>query len=186
MDVITVGRALLELAAGNHRGIFHLAGHSRVSRFEMAQTIARSVRVSPGPDSATRARPQPRAGRPDRGTFPSTTAKACAQLKTPMRTLDEGLSLILETANRDDFMSTPKIKFDLQIKYGSEYGPEEEQALLEVLRQGAPTSGEACIQFEKRLRGLLRHRPRPRGQQRHGRPVPVAGGAWTSNPATAS
>jgi dTDP-4-amino-4,6-dideoxygalactose transaminase len=46
-------------------------------------------------------------------------------------------------------MSTPKLKYDLQIKYGSEYGPEEEQAVLEVLRQGAPTSGEACIQFEK-------------------------------------
>ena len=46
-------------------------------------------------------------------------------------------------------MSAPKIKFDLQIKYGSEYGPEEERAILEVLRQGAPTSGEACIQFEK-------------------------------------
>src|SRR5437773_9683156 len=45
-------------------------------------------------------------------------------------------------------MSAPKIKFDLQIKYGSEYGPEEERAVLEVLRQGAPTSGEACIQFE--------------------------------------
>lgn len=46
-------------------------------------------------------------------------------------------------------MSTPKIKFDLQIKYGSEYGADEERAVLEVLRQGAPTSGEACIQFEK-------------------------------------
>ncbi len=46
-------------------------------------------------------------------------------------------------------MSTPPIKFDLQIKYGSEYGPEEERAILEVLRQGAPTSGEACIQFER-------------------------------------
>jgi len=46
-------------------------------------------------------------------------------------------------------MSAPQIKFDLQIKYGSEYGPEEERAVLEVLRQGAPTSGEACIQFEK-------------------------------------
>ncbi|PYJ05947.1 MAG: erythromycin biosynthesis sensory transduction protein eryC1, partial [Verrucomicrobia bacterium] len=41
------------------------------------------------------------------------------------------------------------MKFDLQIKYGSEYGPEEEQALLTVLRQGAPTSGEACLQFER-------------------------------------
>jgi perosamine synthetase len=46
-------------------------------------------------------------------------------------------------------MSSPQIKFDLQIKYGSEYGPEEERAILEVVRQGAPTSGEACIQFEK-------------------------------------
>src|SRR5437870_13322523 len=46
-------------------------------------------------------------------------------------------------------MSAPKVRFDLQIKYGSEYGPEEERAVLEVLRQGAPTSGEACIQFEK-------------------------------------
>ena len=46
-------------------------------------------------------------------------------------------------------MNTPKIKFDLQIKYGTEYGPEEEGAVLEVLRQGAPTSGEACIQFER-------------------------------------
>src|SRR5258706_11433085 len=46
-------------------------------------------------------------------------------------------------------MKAPEIKFDLQIKYGSEYGPEEERAILEVLRQGAPTSGDACIQFER-------------------------------------
>lgn len=46
-------------------------------------------------------------------------------------------------------MSSPPIKFDLQIKHGSEYGAEEERAILEVVRQGAPTSGEACIQFEK-------------------------------------
>jgi len=46
-------------------------------------------------------------------------------------------------------MSAPGIKHDLQIKFGSEYGPEEERAIIEVLRQGAPTSGDACIQFEK-------------------------------------
>ncbi|PYI85714.1 MAG: hypothetical protein DME26_10335 [Verrucomicrobia bacterium] len=46
-------------------------------------------------------------------------------------------------------MSTPKIKFDLQIKHGSEYGAEEERAILEVLRAGAPTSGEVCFQFER-------------------------------------
>ena len=46
-------------------------------------------------------------------------------------------------------MNAPSLKYDLQIKYGTEYGPEEERVLLEVLRQGAPTSGEACIQFER-------------------------------------
>lgn len=50
---------------------------------------------------------------------------------------------------RERMMGPAKIKFDLQIKFGSEYGPEEERAVLDVLRKGAPTSGEACIQFEK-------------------------------------
>ena len=46
-------------------------------------------------------------------------------------------------------MSSPEIKHDLFIKFGSEYGPEEERAVLDVLHQNAPTSGDACIQFEK-------------------------------------
>ena len=46
-------------------------------------------------------------------------------------------------------MSNPEIKHDLIIKFGNEYGPEEEQAVLDVLRQNAPTSGAACIRFEE-------------------------------------
>ncbi len=46
-------------------------------------------------------------------------------------------------------MSKPEIKHDLQIKFGSVYDAEEEKALLEVFRQGAPTSGNVCVQFEK-------------------------------------
>jgi perosamine synthetase len=46
-------------------------------------------------------------------------------------------------------MSSPEIKHDLFIKFGSEYGPEEERAVLNILHQNAPTSGDACIQFEK-------------------------------------
>jgi perosamine synthetase len=46
-------------------------------------------------------------------------------------------------------MSSPKIKHDLFIQFGSEYGPEEEKAVLDVLHKNAPTSGSACIQFEK-------------------------------------
>jgi dTDP-4-dehydrorhamnose reductase len=95
VDVITVGRALLELAAGNHAGIYHLAGYDRLNRFEIAQKIAarfgfpkelvtaQTVATSPG-----------RAARPRDVSLDN--AKACAQLKTPMRSLDEGLSLILK------------------------------------------------------------------------------------------
>ncbi|MBS1597540.1 MAG: DegT/DnrJ/EryC1/StrS family aminotransferase [Bacteroidetes bacterium] len=41
------------------------------------------------------------------------------------------------------------IKFDLEIKFGTKYGKEEEEAVLRVLRNNAPTSGDACIEFEK-------------------------------------
>ncbi|MBZ5859123.1 DegT/DnrJ/EryC1/StrS family aminotransferase [Flavihumibacter profundi] len=41
------------------------------------------------------------------------------------------------------------IKFDLEIKFGTIYGKEEEDAVLRVLRNNAPTSGEECLLFEK-------------------------------------
>ncbi len=42
-----------------------------------------------------------------------------------------------------------KIKYDLEIKFGTSYGKEEEDAVLKVLRNNAPTSGDECIRFEK-------------------------------------
>lgn len=95
VDVITVGRALLEFAAGNQHGIFHLAGHDRLSRLAMAQQIA--VRFGFPKELVTA---QALATSPGRAARPRdvslANAKVCAQLKTPMRTLDEGLSLILK------------------------------------------------------------------------------------------
>lgn len=41
------------------------------------------------------------------------------------------------------------IKHDLQIKFGTKYGEEEKAAVLKVLDNNAPTSGDECIQFEK-------------------------------------
>jgi dTDP-4-amino-4,6-dideoxygalactose transaminase len=41
------------------------------------------------------------------------------------------------------------IKHDLVIQFGSEYGAEEEAVVLAVLRNGAPTSGNECLAFEK-------------------------------------
>lgn len=43
---------------------------------------------------------------------------------------------------------SPEIKHDLQIQFGTEYGAEEEQAIIDVLRKNAPTSGNDCIRFE--------------------------------------
>ncbi len=43
----------------------------------------------------------------------------------------------------------PKILFELESKFGSVYGDGEREAMAEVLRQNAPTSGDACIAFEK-------------------------------------
>jgi dTDP-4-dehydrorhamnose reductase len=93
VDVITVGRALLELAAGGDAGIIHLAGHDRLSRYQIAQKVAARFGFSPELIVA-----QPVAAWPGRAARPRDVslhnAKACAQLKTPMLTLDEGLSLI--------------------------------------------------------------------------------------------
>lgn len=46
-------------------------------------------------------------------------------------------------------MPTPEIKHDLFIQFGNEYGAEEEEAVIEVLRRNAPTSGAACEKFER-------------------------------------
>ena len=95
VDVLTVGRALLEFAAGDHSGIFHLAGLSRVNRFELAQATA--FRFGFPKHLVVQ---QPIAANPGRARRPRDvsldTRRICAELKTPMRTLDEGLSLILD------------------------------------------------------------------------------------------
>ena len=46
-------------------------------------------------------------------------------------------------------MSTSEVMRDLVIRFGNEYGPEEEAAVLEVLRRGAPTCDTARKKFEE-------------------------------------
>ncbi len=95
VDVITAGRALLELAAGEQHGIFHLAGSESLNRFEMARRIARRFGFS---DQLVLAQP-PAAGRAPRPRDVSlANAKACATLRTPMRDFDDALSLVLKRA----------------------------------------------------------------------------------------
>jgi dTDP-4-dehydrorhamnose reductase len=95
VDVITVGRALLEIAADHHAGIIHLAGRDRLNRFQIAQRIAACFGFPQKLIIAQAVADWPgRAARPRDVSLDN--AKACAQLKTPMRTLDDGLSLIMK------------------------------------------------------------------------------------------
>ena len=48
-------------------------------------------------------------------------------------------------------MGTLPMNDQLTIKFGSQYGPEEEAAVLRVLRENAPTSGETCVAFERQF-----------------------------------
>jgi dTDP-4-dehydrorhamnose reductase len=98
VDVVTLGRALLELAGEGHHGIFHLGGCSRVNRLEMSRQIAAAFRLPEHLVVAQEAAQSPaRAVRPRDVSL--NNAKARAQLQTPMLTLAEALTLIQQTAN---------------------------------------------------------------------------------------
>jgi len=94
VDVITLGRALLELATGSFVGVIHLAGNDRVSRLEINRGIAARFgfpadQIQPGPsvDVPGRAR-RPR-------DVSLNNARARAELRTPMLNFDSALELAL-------------------------------------------------------------------------------------------
>lgn len=95
VDVITASRALLELAASSFAGIVHVAGTTRVNRYEMALEIAerlgfaRSLVIAT--DSSAMAG---RAPRPADVSLDSTRARSL--LATPMLSLREGLKLAMK------------------------------------------------------------------------------------------
>jgi dTDP-4-dehydrorhamnose reductase len=95
IDVITLGRALLELAAGAVSGTIHLAGNTRLNRYEMALQIADRIGYS-----RDLAEPTDSSGLVGRAPRPADVSldnrKARRILQTPMRTLAEGLNLVLE------------------------------------------------------------------------------------------
>ena len=95
VDVITLGRAFLELAQMDCTGFVHLAGSTRLNRYEMAQHIARRLGLPEELVTATDSNSMPgRAKRPNDASLNNTKAKAL--LTTPMRSLDEALDLVLQ------------------------------------------------------------------------------------------
>lgn len=45
-------------------------------------------------------------------------------------------------------MKKPQVRHELEIKFGNEYGPEEEAAAIETIRAGAPSCGKKVKEFE--------------------------------------
>jgi len=94
VDVITLGAALLELAQNEFTGIIHLAGSTRINRYEMALQIASELNLPTGgiipanSNSITG-----RAPRPNDASMDNSLAKQI--LKTPMLSLSEGLAMTL-------------------------------------------------------------------------------------------
>lgn len=97
IDVITLGRALLELAGHEFRGVVHLSGSDRLNRHAMMRRIAKRLGL---PEELVIA--QDPSGIPGRAPRPRdvslNNAKAKGVLKTPMVGLDDGLELVLATA----------------------------------------------------------------------------------------
>ncbi len=101
IDVVTLGRALLELAGSDLGGYFHLAGNDVLNRLEMGRRIAERLGYP-----ADRVIPADAGEMPGRAPRPRdvslSNAKARAKLVTPMRTLDEGLDLVLSVRSETE------------------------------------------------------------------------------------
>ena len=94
VDVITLGRALVELAGNDVQGRIHLSGNDVLNRYDMMLRIA--ARMGYAPDRIVAQDPSGIPGRAPRPRDVSlSNAKARAVLQTPMVGLDEGLELIL-------------------------------------------------------------------------------------------
>lgn len=96
IDLVTVGRALLELALGAPTGLFHLSGLTRLSRYDLTCRIARAFGF---PESLVEAQTtMAQTGRARRPRDVSMShARARALLATPMREFDDALRLVRET-----------------------------------------------------------------------------------------
>ena len=94
VDLVTLGAALTELAAGSFSGTIHLAGNTRINRYEMALHIAKETGLPQAQILAVDSNAlSGRAPRPNDVSLNNSLAKKV--LQTPMLTLDEGLRLTL-------------------------------------------------------------------------------------------
>ena len=95
VDVITLGKALLEMASSPFSGIIHLAGNTSISRYAMAKQIAFTSGLPEELILPITGNPIP--GRALRAKNVSLNNSLARQvLQTPMLSLEEGLLLTLQ------------------------------------------------------------------------------------------
>lgn len=94
IDVVSLARALLELAGHTYSGYLHLAGNDILNRYEMACRIAAALGYRA--EQVIARNPDWIAGRAPRPLNASLcNRKAGTILQTPMRGIEEGLTLVL-------------------------------------------------------------------------------------------
>ena len=101
VDVITLGRAFLELADNDFTGTVHLAGSTRLDRYDMACRIAERLGYSASLVVATDSNAmEGRAPRPNDASLDNSKARSI--LKTPMQNLMDALDLVLTSKEKQD------------------------------------------------------------------------------------
>jgi len=101
VDVITLGQALLELAANDFSGTIHLAGSTRLNRYDMACRIAKRLAYPTSLVIASDSNAMAdRAPRPNDVSLDNS--KASSVLVTPMQTLMDGLGLVLTSKEKQE------------------------------------------------------------------------------------
>jgi dTDP-4-dehydrorhamnose reductase len=94
VDVITLSRAVLELAGSGYCGLLHVSGNDSLSRYDMARRVAR--RIGYAAEMVVDSAPVVQSGRARRPRDVSlSNLRARAILATPMRNLEEALDLVL-------------------------------------------------------------------------------------------
>ncbi|HOK08884.1 MAG TPA: NAD(P)-dependent oxidoreductase [Candidatus Hydrogenedens sp.] len=92
IDVITVGKALIELAQNTFEGVIHLAGNERSSRYDMAKIIAREMNWDETLIHPHIITDSLRAPRPKDASLSNALAKSV--LKTPFCGIADGMRLV--------------------------------------------------------------------------------------------
>jgi dTDP-4-dehydrorhamnose reductase len=94
VDVITLSRAVLELAGNDYRGFLHLSGNDALSRYDMARRLTRKLGYSV--DRVVDSKPLVHSGRARRPRDVSLCNLLAGEvLATPMRNLEEAMDLAL-------------------------------------------------------------------------------------------